>query len=188
MPRVPTRDQTPALQLDALRAAGCARVFEETASGAQRERPELRAALDYRRAGDPLVVWKLDRLARSTPRLIGTVEALARRGVGFRCLTQDSDPATAGGRLVFTILSAIAEFEREIIRERTRAGLDAAQARGREGGRPRKLGPRDLAAARALSRDPALSVDEVARRLGVAPSTLYASLPGGRGAVAAEGP
>ena len=181
--RVSTRDQTPALQLDALRAAGCRRVFEETASGAQRDRPQLRAALDYLRGGDTLVVWKLDRLARSTQQLIGTVEELARRGVGLRCLTQDIDTTTAGGRLVFTVFSAIAEFEREVIRERTRAGLDAARARGRRGGRPRKLGPKDLAAARALLRDPGLAVADVARRLGVAPSTLYASLPGGRGAL-----
>ncbi len=181
--RVSTRDQTPALQLDALRATGCQRVFEETASGAQRDRPQLRAALDYLRGGDTLVVWKLDRLARSTQQLIGTVEELARRGVGFRCLTQDIDTTTAGGRLVFTVFSAIAEFEREVIRERTRAGLEAARARGRKGGRPRKLKPRDLAAARALLRDPELTLEEVARRLGVAPSTLYASLPGGRSAV-----
>ncbi len=181
--RVSTRDQTPALQLDALRATGCQRVFEETASGAQRDRPQLRAALDYLREGDTLVVWKLDRLARSTRQLIGTVEELARRGVGFRCLTQDIDTTSAGGRLVFTIFSAVAEFEREIIRERTRAGLDAARARGRKGGRPRKLKPKDLAAARALLRDPELTVEEVAGRLGVAPSTLYASLPGGRSAV-----
>jgi DNA invertase Pin-like site-specific DNA recombinase len=114
------------------------------------------------------------------------VEELARRGVGFRCLTQDIDTTSAGGRLVFTIFSAVAEFEREIIRERTRAGLDAARARGRRGGRPRKLKPRDLAAARALLRDPELTVEEVAGRLGVAPSTLYASLPGGRSAVSSS--
>ncbi len=104
--RVSTRDQTVALQLDALNAAGCVRVFEETASGAQRDRPQLAAALDYMRAGDTLVVWKLDRLARSTKQLIETVEGLARRGIGFRCLTQDIDTTTAGGRLVFTIFSA----------------------------------------------------------------------------------
>jgi DNA invertase Pin-like site-specific DNA recombinase len=118
-------------------------------------------------------------LARSTQQLISTVEELARRGIGFRCLTQDIDTTSASGRLIFTIFSAIAEFEREIVRERTRAGLDAARARGRKGGRPRKLRPKDLAAARALLRDPELTVEEVAGRLGVAPSTLYASLPGG---------
>lgn len=181
--RVSTRDQTLALQLDALHAAGCARVFEETASGAQRDRPQLAAALDYMRAGDTLVVWKLDRLARSTKQLIETVEELARRGIGFRCLTQDIDTTTAGGRLVFTIFSAIAEFEREIIRERTRAGLDAARARGRRGGRPPALKARDFKEARALLRDPEITVEEVAARLKVSPSTLYRHLPGGRGAV-----
>ena len=181
--RVSTRDQTVALQLDALNAAGCVRVFEETASGAQRGRPQLVAALDYMRAGDTLVVWKLDRLARSTKQLIETVEDLARRGIGFRCLTQDFDTTTAGGRLVFTIFSAIAEFERAIIQERTRAGLDAARARGRRGGRPPALKPRDLKEARALLRDPEITVQEVAARLKVSPSTLYRHLPGGRGAV-----
>ena len=182
--RVSTRDQTVALQLDALHAAGCVRVFQETASGAQRDRPQLAAALDWMRAGDTLVVWKLDRLARSTKQLIETVEELARRGVGFRCLTQDIDTTTAGGRLVFTIFSAIAEFEREIIQERTRAGLDAARARGRRGGRPPALKARDLKEARALLADPDITVEQVAARLKVSPSTLYRHLPGGRGAVA----
>jgi len=181
--RVSTRDQTVALQLDALNTAGCARMFEETASGAQRDRPQLAAALDYMRAGDTLVVWKLDRLARSTKQLIETVEELARRGIGFRCLTQDIDTTTADGRLVFTIFSAIAEFEREIIRERTRAGLDTARARGRRGGRPPALKARDLKEARALLSDPEITVEEVAARLGVSSSTLYRHLPGGRGAV-----
>ena len=181
--RVSTRDQTVALQLDALHTAKCGRVFEETASGAQRDRPQLAAALDYMRPGDTLVVWKLDRLARSTKQLIETVEELARRSIGFRCLTQDIDTTTAGGRLVFTIFSAIAEFEREIIMERTRAGLDAARARGRRGGRPPALKPRDLKEARALLADPEITVEEVAARLKVAPSTLYRHLPGGRSAV-----
>jgi DNA invertase Pin-like site-specific DNA recombinase len=111
------------------------------------------------------------------------VKELARRGIGFRCLAQDIDTTSAGGHLIFTIFSAMAEFEREIIRERTCAGLDAARARGRKGGRPRKLKPKDIAAARALLRDPELTVEEVATRLGVAPSTLYASLLGGRSAL-----
>jgi len=180
--RVSTRDQTTALQLDALRAASCDRVFEETASGASRDRPELAAALDYVRAGDTLVVWKLDRLARSTKQLLTTVEELARRGVGFRCLTQDIDTTTAGGRLVFTVFSAIAEFEREIIAERTRAGLDAARTRGRRGGRKPKLKARDLVRARAMLRDPEIPVAEVAETMGVGVATLYRYLPGGRGA------
>ncbi len=117
--RVSTRDQTPALQLDALRAAGCERLYEETASGASRDRPQLAAALDYMRTGDTLVVWKLDRLARSTQQLIATVERVAERGIGFRCLTQDIDTTTADGRLVFTIFSAIAEYaEHAVMRSR----------------------------------------------------------------------
>ena len=135
------------------------------------------------RAGDTLVVWKLDGLAQSTKQLIQTVEELARHGVGFRCLTQDIDTTTAGGRLVFTIFSAIAEFEREIIQERTRAGLDAARARGRRGGRPPALKARDIKEARALLADPEITVEEVAARLKVSPSTLYRHLPGGRSAV-----
>ena len=131
--RVSTRDHKPHLQLDALREAGCERIFEETASGAKRDRPEFAAALDSMRGGDSLVVWKLDRLARSTRQLLETVEALERHGIGLKILTQNMDTTSAGGRLIFTVFSAIAEFEREIIRERTRAGLDAARARGRRG-------------------------------------------------------
>ena len=178
--RVSTRDQTPALQIYALQAAGCEKLFEETASGAQRDRPQLTAALDYLREGDTLVVWKLDRLARSTKQLIETVEDIQRRGIGFKCLTQDLDTTTAGGRLIFTLFSAIAEFEREIIRERTRSGLDAARARGRTGGRPPALSTKDLAAARALLADPSISVSDVAQRLNVAVSTLYRHLPAAR--------
>lgn len=179
--RISTRDQSQALQLDALKAAGCEKIFEETASGAQRDRPVLAAALEYAREGDTLVVWKLDRLARSTRQLIETVEGLEKRRIGFRCLTQDIDTTTAGGRLIFTVFAAIAEFEREIIRERTRAGLDAARARGKTGGRPRSLNDKDLAAARAMLTDPTLTMEDIAARLKVAPATLYRYLPGGRG-------
>lgn len=181
--RVSTQDQDPALQLDALTQMGCDKVFTEKASGAQRERPQLQAALDYMREGDTLVIWKLDRLARSLKQLIETVEALAARGIGLRSLTEAIDTATSGGKLIFHIFGALAEFERGVIRERTRAGLDAARARGRTGGRPPALSPDDLAAARALLRDPAITVEQVARRLGVVPSTLYRHLPGGRSAV-----
>ena len=130
--RISTRDQKPHLQLDALREAGCGRIFEETASGAQRARPALSAALDFMRVGDSLVVWKLDRLARSTRQLLETVEALEQRGIGLKVLTQNMDTTSAGGRLIFIVFSAIAEFEREMIRERTRAGLVAARSRGRK--------------------------------------------------------
>ena len=185
--RVSTQDQKPALQLDALRSAGCEKIFEEKASGAQRERPELTAALAFVRKGDTLVVWKLDRLARSLKQLIETVELLAGRGIGLRSLTESIDTTTAGGKLVFHVFGALAEFERSIIRERTKAGLEAARARGRTGGRPPALTDKDLAAARALLADPAITVEEAARRLHVAPSTLYRHLPGGRGALADGG-
>jgi len=186
--RVSTRDQKPHLQRDALQAAGCERLFEETASGARRERPELQAALAFMRAGDSLVVWKLDRLARSTRQLLETVELLEQRGIGLKILTQNIDTASAGGRLIFTVFSAIAEFEREIIRERTRAGLEAARARGRQGGRPRALSEKDLKQARALLADPDITVAEVARRLGVGPSTLYRYLPAARHAASGAEP
>jgi DNA invertase Pin-like site-specific DNA recombinase len=182
--RVSTQDQNPALQLDALKAASCDRIFEEKASGAQRDRPELKAALEYMRENDVLVVWKLDRLARSLGQLIETVDSLEKRGIGFRSLTEQIDTTTASGKLTFHIFGAMAEFERSIIRERTRAGLDAARARGRKGGRPRSLSANDLAAAKALLGDPAITFDEVALRLKVASATLYRHLPGGRGAIA----
>jgi DNA invertase Pin-like site-specific DNA recombinase len=181
--RVSTQDQNPELQLDALKQAGCEEVFVEKASGAQRERPELAAALRHARKGDALVVWRLDRLARSLSHLIKTVEDLAKRGVGLRSLTDPVDTTTPQGVLVFHIFGAMAEFERAVIRERTRAGLEAARARGRKGGRPSSLSPKDLPAARALLADPSITVAEAATRLGVSPATLYRHLPGGRGAL-----
>src|SRR6266850_396091 len=184
--RVSTQDQHPALQLDALHTAGCAKVFVEQASGAQRDRLQLQAALDYARPGDTLVVWKLDRLARSLTQLIETIELLAAREIGFRSLTEAIETTTAGGRLVFHIFASLAEFERAIIRERTRAGLDAARARGRRRGRPPALMARDLTAAKAMLADPTLTVEDVARQLRVAPSTLYRHLPGGRSALRDE--
>ncbi|GEO81531.1 recombinase family protein [Pararhodospirillum oryzae] len=181
--RVSTQEQDLALQRDALMAAGCEKLFTEKASGAQRDRPQLGAALEYMRDGDTLVVWKLDRLARSLKQLIETVEDLGSRGIGFRSLTEAIDTQTTGGRLVFHIFAALAEFERGIIRDRTRAGLEAARARGRVGGRPPALTAKDLTVAKALLRDPDISVEEVARRLGVASSTLYRHLPKARSAV-----
>ncbi|MDR5655095.1 recombinase family protein [Ruixingdingia sedimenti] len=185
--RVSTQDQKPALQLDALKVAGCEKVFTEKASGAQRDRPELTAALSYMRPGDSLVVWKLDRLARSLPQLIETVAQLEAKGIGLRSLTEAIDTTTAGGKLIFHIFGALAEFERSAIRERTRAGLKAARDRGRKGGRPPALSAADLAAAKALLRDPAITVEEVATRLKVSPATLYRHLPGGRGGIEGQG-
>lgn len=184
--RVSTQDQKADLQTDALQAAGCEKVFTEKASGAQRDRPELKAALDYIRAGDTLVVWKLDRLARSIKQLIETVEDLEKRGIGFKSLTENIDTTTSGGKLIFHIFASLAEFERSIIKERTKAGLDAARARGKKGGRPPALTDRDIQAAKAMLADPNITVEEVAIRLKVAASTLYRHLPGGRGGHLAE--
>jgi DNA invertase Pin-like site-specific DNA recombinase len=178
--RVSTQDQNPALQLDALKASGCEKVFVEKASGAQRNRPELIAALDYIREGDGLVVWKLDRLARSLPQLIETVAMLEQRGVGLRSLTESIDTTTAGGRLIFHVFGALAEFERAVIRERTQAGLAAARSRGKIGGRPRKMTENDVRAAKAMLADGDITVGEVAKRLNIAPSTLYKHLPAAR--------
>jgi DNA invertase Pin-like site-specific DNA recombinase len=183
--RVSTQDQNPELQLDALKAAGCEKVFVEKASGAQRDRPELKAALEFMRENgeDVLVVWRLDRLARSLGQLIETVKDLKGRGIGFKSLIDPVDTTTPGGVLVFHIFGAMAEFERSIIRERTLAGLDDARARGRKGGRPRALSSKALAEAKAMLSDPNITVEQVARRFNVAPATLYRHLPGGRAAI-----
>jgi len=181
--RVSTQEQNLALQRDALEAATCERIFVEKASGAQRDRPELKAAIDYMRDGDTLVVWKLDRLARSLKQLIETVEDFGLRGIGLRSITESIDTGTSGGKLIFHVFGALAEFERSVIRERTQAGLKAARARGRVGGRPAVLNDADLTEARALLSNPDISVAQVAKRLGVAESTLYRYLPGGRGAL-----
>ncbi len=181
--RVSTRDQSPALQLDALREAGCERTFMEKASGAQRDRPELAAALDYIQAGDTLVVWKLDRLARSVRQLVETAEDLQRRGIGLKVLTQQIDTTTPGGRLVFHVFAAMAEFERELTLERTHAGLASAKALGRRGGRKPAMGPAEVKRAKAMLTDPTITVEEVARQMGVQPSTLYRHIPGGRSSI-----
>src|SRR3954447_24757731 len=175
--RVSSSGQNLDLQRDALTKAGCERIFEEHASGAQRERPQLAAALSYMRPGDTLVVWRLDRLARSLRRLIETVEDLERRGIGFVSITEAIDTSTPGGRLTFHVFAALAEFERTLIRERTIAGLEAARARGRRGGRPPALDADRLMVARALLKDGRLTVKQVAAQVGVAVSTLYAHIP-----------
>ena len=173
--RVSTADQDLALQLDALAAAGCAKVFEDRASGARADRPGLRAALDYARDGDVLVTWKLDRLGRSLPHLIETVAALEQRGVGFRSLTEAIDTTTPGGRLVFHMFAALGQFERDLIRERTRAGLAAAAARGRTGGRRPVVTQEKLRRAQALIAK-GLSVRDAAVRLRVGKTALYDAL------------
>lgn len=176
--RVSTSDQTTAMQLDALKAAGCDRTFEETASGARSGRPVLTGALDYMREGDTLVVWKLDRLARSLSQLVETVATLRDRGIQLRSLHENIDTSTTAGRLTFHLFASLAEFERDLIRDRTKAGLDAARARGRKGGRPRRLTDADIDTARKLlEADPPVPFSEVARRLKVGPSTLYNYFP-----------
>src|SRR3954468_17481168 len=151
--RISTTDQTLALQQDALKTAGCDRIFTDTASGSRTDRPGLDEALTYVRVGDTLVVWRLHRLGRSLAHLIQTVAQLQEWGVHFRSLQEQLDTATSGGKLVFHFFGALAEFERDLIRERTVAGLAAARARGRLGGRRRKLTPEKLRQLRTLAVD-----------------------------------
>lgn len=175
--RVSTTDQTPDLQIDALRAAGAQRIFIETASGAKADRAELAAALDYIRPGDTLAVWKLDRLARSIRQLIDTIDTLERARCGFRSLTEAIDTTSSTGKLIFHIFSALTEFERSIIRERTVAGLAAAKARGRRGGRPRAMTETTIAVAKALIREGSMTIKEIADQLDVSDGTLYKYIP-----------
>ena len=177
--RVSTQDQNPGLQLDALRAAGCEQVFHEKATGANRERPELAACLRTLRTGDTLVVWKLDRLARSLKDLVEIIEGLQGKGVGFRSLTEAIDTTSTGGRLVFHIFGALAEFEHSLIRERTMAGLAAARARGRKGGRKPAMSAADVRKAAAMLSDPAITKTEVAKHFSVTRVTLNAALARG---------
>jgi len=176
--RVSTGDQNLDLQRDALIAAGCEenRIFTDKLSGSKDDRPGLAQALEYVRGGDTLVVWRLDRLGRSLSHLIQTTTGLEHRGVGFKSLQEGIDTTTSGGKLVFHIFGALAEFERSLIRERTNAGLKAARARGRNGSRPKLLDTRKLAVAETLLNDPKLTVAEVAEQVGVARSTLYTYL------------
>ncbi|MBK1646750.1 invertase [Thiocapsa imhoffii] len=173
--RVSTAEQDTALQTDALRKAGCERVFEDVVSGAKADRPGLTEALAYVREGDALVVWRLDRLGRSLPHLIETVGALEARGVGFRSLTEAIDTTTSGGRLIFHVFGALGQFERDLIRERTKAGLTAAAARGRKGGRKPVVTADKLQRAREHIAN-GLNVREAAARLKVGKTALYAAL------------
>ncbi len=172
--RVSTDDQTLALQLDALQAAGCEKVFRDTISGTKTERPGLTKALDHVRNGDMLVVWRLDRLGRSLSHLIELIQTLEGRGVGFKSLMEQIDTTTSGGKLIFHIFGALAEFERNLIRERTMAGLQAARVRGRKGGRPRKPNTdTKIVMAKRLHADPNNSIAEICKTLGVSRATLY---------------
>ncbi len=172
--RVSTLDQNPELQLEKLREARGERVVVEKASGARADRPELTRLLrDMLREGDTLVIWKLDRLARSLKQLIETAEDLKGRGIGLVSLTDAIDTSSPGGMLVFHMLGAIAEFERALIRERTAAGLAEARRNGKTGGRPKRLTGKDVTAAKALLADGSLTSKEVAARFGISKATLY---------------
>jgi DNA invertase Pin-like site-specific DNA recombinase len=171
--RVSTPDQKLDLQLDALTQAGAERVFSDVASGAKSDRPGRADAMDFAREGDTIVVWRLDRLGRSMPDLVATVDALRERGVGFRSLTEGIDTTTATGKLVFNIFASLAEFERELIRERTKAGIESARARGRKGGRKPKLTPAKVELASKMMKDKTITIREVCDAVGVSSTTLY---------------
>ena len=173
--RVSTDDQNLDLQRDALKKAGCNSIYEEKVSGktASGERPEWAQCVKALRSGDTLVVWRLDRLGRSLSDLVRIVAELEQRGVGFLSLTENIETGNAAGKLIFHVFASLAEFERNLIRERTRAGLDAARARGRFGGRKPKLDVKQTREIRALLRDPQVRVTDVAKRYGVSRTTIY---------------
>lgn len=174
--RVSTQEQTLALQEDALTAAGCVRIFRDTISGTKDRRPGLEAAMSHLRPGDTLTVWRLDRLGRSLRHLIETIADLEQRAIGFSSLTEQIDTTTSGGRLIFHIFASLAEFERALVVERTQAGLAAARARGRKGGRPRgttRYDPKKLALAQQLYAERRHSVSEICQTLGISRSTFY---------------
>lgn len=183
--RVSTEDQHLDLQRDALQQAGCRVIYEEAASGKSAARLELEQCRKALRSGDTLVVWRLDRLGRSLPDLVRIVAELERLGIGFESLTEKIETNSAAGKLVFHVFAALAEFERSLIRERTHAGLAAARARGRLGGRKPKLGEKQVREIKGLLRDPDIQVADVARRYGVSRTTLYKHVgviaPRGRG-------
>jgi len=174
-PRLDAREEA-ALQLDALEAAGCERIYTDRSSGALAERPDLARAVDHLRDGDTLVVWRLDRLGRSLRHLVETVGALEERGIGFRSLTESIDTTTPGGRLVFHVFAALAEFERDLIRERTHAGLAAARARGRRGGRRRVMSAEKLEVARTMYKSGEHTVAAIAATVGVSRASVYRHL------------
>jgi DNA invertase Pin-like site-specific DNA recombinase len=171
--RVSTQDQTLNLQKDALEKNGCKKIFTDTAGGAKQERKGLEEAQNFLREGDTLVVWRLDRLGRSLKHLIETITNLNNRKIGFKSIQENIDTTTSGGKLVFHIFGALAEFERDIIRERTQAGLLAARARGRKGGRPKALTPKKAKMVQDLYRNKDNSIDEICKTLNISRTTLY---------------
>lgn len=175
--RVSTQDQKSDLQIDALTAAGCEQIFNEKKTGANTsQRTELEACLRTLRKGDTLVVWRLDRLGRSLKDLVEIVNGLEAKKIGFKSLTENIDTTSAGGKLVFHLFGALAEFERNLISDRTKAGLAAARARGRKGGRKPKMSSADIKKAAAMLKDPSITKTEVAKHFGVSRVTLNSSL------------
>lgn len=177
--RVSTQNQSTEAQRDALIGAGCERLFEEIASGSRSDRPVLQEALGFVRPGDVLVCYRLDRVARSLPHLIELMETLNSREIGFRSLSECLDTTTPGGRLVFHVFGAVAQFELDLIRERTKTGLQAARQRGRVGGRPKKMTPQKVDAAQKLLAE-GLPSKEVASMFGISVPTLYRWCPAGK--------
>src|SRR4051812_45161622 len=171
--RVSTLDQTLDLQQNALTAAGCEQLYTDTVSGSVTDCPGLTEALSHLRPGDTLVAWRLDRLGRSLAHLIDTIRDLQERGVGFRSLQEQVDTTTSGGKLIFHVFGALAEFERDLIRERTHAGLAAARARGRLFGRPKALSPRKVEQLRTLAKDDRTTVGEICQTLRISQATYY---------------
>jgi DNA invertase Pin-like site-specific DNA recombinase len=176
--RVSTDDQNLDLQRDALNRAGCDRLYEEKASGKSADRPQLEECLADLREGDTLTVWRLDRLGRSLPDLVRVVADLEKRGVGFESLSERIETVSAAGKLIFHVFAALAEFERNVIRERTQAGLTAARARGRCGGRKPKIGDKERREIQALYDAKTVPVTDIAKRYGVSRTTLYKHLDG----------
>lgn len=179
--RVSTNEQNLDLQEDALRKAACEKIFSDKLSGVNDERPGLAKALEISRAGDTLVVWKLDRLGRSLSHLVKTIDDLKEQGIGFQSLQENIDTTSGVGKLLFHIFASLAEFERDIIRERTMAGLAAARARGRLGGRPKVLDDKKVSLAKAMYKDKNTSVKDICATLGVSKSTFYRYLDGEKG-------
>ncbi|MCB0685311.1 MAG: recombinase family protein [Saprospiraceae bacterium] len=171
--RVSTIEQNPDLQIDALKQAGCEKIFIDKVSGTVAERPELKKLREQLRSGDMLVVWRLDRLARSLKNLIEWISELEAQNVGFKSLQEAIDTSTPSGKLVFHIFGALSEFERNLIRERTRAGLNAARARGRFGGRPKKLTQDKVSRIKELYDSGDHPIDEICKMAGISKPTLY---------------
>lgn len=171
--RVSTQEQTLALQTDALKKIGCEHIFTDTASGAKTDRPGLEEALRFVRTNDTLVVWRLDRLGRSLKHLIEAISLLQQRGIGFRSLQESIDTTTSGGKLIFHVFGALAEFERDLIRERTQAGLVAARARGRHGGRPRGLTPNQVVQLKSLYEAQTIPISDLLETFHISRATLY---------------